>query len=64
MSDVCINPSIPFLSESEWPLKVSFHGCDRWIYGAIKSSIYRKGCIVRLTLLNFRGVKLLLLLKI
>ncbi|KAH0651503.1 hypothetical protein KY284_031415 [Solanum tuberosum] len=23
-------PSIPFPSESEWPLKVSFHGCNGW----------------------------------
>ncbi|KAG5590415.1 hypothetical protein H5410_040929 [Solanum commersonii] len=23
-------PSIPFPSESEWPLKASFHGCNGW----------------------------------
>ncbi|KAH0639046.1 hypothetical protein KY290_036345 [Solanum tuberosum] len=79
-------PSIPFSSEFEWPLKVSFHGCNGWrdqqmkwkewvetmeaihhpiwkaarIYGALKCS---KGGAVRLTILCFRVVKLLLLLK-
>uniref|UniRef100_M1DKW8 Uncharacterized protein n=1 Tax=Solanum tuberosum TaxID=4113 RepID=M1DKW8_SOLTU len=24
-------PSIPFSSESEWTLKVSFHGCNGWM---------------------------------
>ncbi|KAH0650339.1 hypothetical protein KY284_030251 [Solanum tuberosum] len=30
-------PSIPFPSESEWPLKVSFHGCNGWRDQQMKS---------------------------
>ena len=30
MNDVCKNPSVHFSFKSEWPLKVTFHGCNGW----------------------------------